>query len=89
MLPVQVTATESYSTSNTPTATGRMVRSASAGTTPRGGAQPEPATPRSAAHAQDDEHRRWLEDLRAQYGHPAVTGARCLCTALVLTMLIR
>ena len=32
------------------------------------------ATPRSVAHAQDAAHRRWLEDLRAQYGHPAIAG---------------
>ena len=72
---VQVRAVEA-DTGRTP-ATARLPRCASAGATPRGGGASslEPATPRSAAHAQDEAHRRWLEDLRAQYGHPAVTGA--------------
>ena len=68
----QVTARDCVVASTPSTA--RIPRSVSAGTTPRG-LMTEPATPRSAAHAQDEEHRRWLEDLRAQYGHPAVTGA--------------
>ena len=69
---MQVSAKESTGVSAPGTA--RLARSASAGATPRG-LSTELATPRSAAYAQDEEHRRWLEDLRAQYGHPAVSGA--------------
>lgn len=32
------------------------------------------ATPRTMARTQDAEHQRWLEELRLQYGHPAVAG---------------
>ncbi len=76
----QVRAAES-SIASTP-ATARLARCASAGATPRGASSLQPATPRSAAHAQDEAHRRWLEDLRSQYGHPAVTGAPRLLLTL-------
>ena len=69
---MQVRALEASSGSTHSVA--RPARSASAGTTPRS-VMLEPPTPRSAAHAQDAAHRRWLEDLRAQYGHPAISGA--------------